>query len=226
MTLAHHAAPPLPLAVNVVDAQSPIAAFATIRKAVVMSAETGLLIDSFLPGDSPLFTAGLLYFKDSAATAGPLPIPGALVASTTSTLAGAQTSHLLGGSAGPALLARTKPGMIRDGAERVAHTPKRYRHAKVIIRAPSLPPVRTALDPLAEALAVPARTFTLWYVLGGLVLTAGLMPAGYDGLSASAPDSDRHLLPIIAVFVLVSLIPIALELLCSRRARPADGDGA
>lgn len=70
MTLAHQAAPPLQLAVNILDAQSLLAAFGTIGIAFVMFAGTGLLIGFFLPGDSLLFTAGLLGAGGSVTTPG------------------------------------------------------------------------------------------------------------------------------------------------------------
>ncbi|MGW1186225.1 DedA family protein [Streptomyces drozdowiczii] len=225
MTLAHQAAPSLQLAVNVLDAQSLLATFGTIGIAVVMFAETGLLLGFFLPGDSLLFTAGLLCAGGSATTPGHLSLPWVLVASVAGALAGAQTGYLLGRRAGPALLARTKSRKIRDGAERAADILERYGHAKAIVLARFLPIVRTVLNPLAGALAVPARTFTLWQVLGGLVWTVGLVLAGY-ALGASVPNVDRYLLPIIAVIVVVSLIPVALEILRSRRTRPVDGGDA
>lgn len=87
-----------------------------------------------------------------------------------------------------------------------------------------VPVVRTVLNPLAGALEVPARVFTLWQVAGGLVWTVGLVLAGY-GLGSSIPNVDRYLLPIIAVIVAVSLLPLAVELLRSRRAA-AQRDGS
>lgn len=69
---------------------------------------------------------------------------------------------------------------------------------------------------------MPARTFALWQVLGGLLWTVGLVLAGY-ALGSSVPDVDRYLLPIIAAIVALSLVPVGLELLRSRRAGRADG---
>lgn len=222
MTLAHHAAPPLQLAVNVLDAQSLLATFGTLGIAVVLFAETGLLVGFFLPGDSLLFTAGLLCASGSAGGSVHLSLGWVLVAAAAGALTGAQAGYLLGRRAGPALLNRTKSRKLREGADRAADILERYGHAKAIVLARFLPVVRTMLNPLAGVLAVPARTFALWQVVGGLVWTVGLVLAGY-ALGASVPNVDRYLLPIIAVIVIVSLIPVGLELLRSRRSRGANG---
>jgi membrane-associated protein len=49
-----------PQALNLLDAGSLLSAFGALGVAVVLFAETGLLVGFFLPGDSLLFTAGLL----------------------------------------------------------------------------------------------------------------------------------------------------------------------
>ncbi|MEU8762914.1 DedA family protein [Streptomyces sp. NPDC048659] len=222
MSPALTAASPAHLAVNVLDAQSLLTAFGTLGIAAVLFAETGLLIGFFLPGDSLLFTAGLLS-AGAATRPGHLSLPWVLVAAVVGALAGAQTGYVLGRKAGPAFLARSKSRKIAEGAERAGEILRRYGYAKAIVLARFLPVVRTVLNPLAGVLGVPARTFALWQVLGGLLWTVGLVLAGY-ALGASVPNVDRYLLPIIAVIVAVSLIPVALELTRSRRARRAGGN--
>ncbi|MEU1618756.1 DedA family protein [Streptomyces sp. NPDC005722] len=218
-----HPSPPqaADLAVNLLDAQSLLAAFGTLGIAIVLFAETGLLIGFFLPGDSLLFTAGLLC-AGSAATPGHLSLPWVLAAAATGALTGAQTGYLVGRRAGPAFLHRMKSRKIHEGADRAGEILQRYGYAKAIVLARFLPIVRTVLNPLAGILAVPARTFTLWQILGGLLWTVGLVLGGY-ALGASVPNVDRYLLPIIAVIVVISLIPVGLELLRSRRTRRAEG---
>ncbi|MEE1815846.1 DedA family protein [Streptomyces sp. SP18ES09] len=222
MTPALTAASSTHLAVNVLDAQSLLTAFGTLGIAVVLFAETGLLVGFFLPGDSLLFTAGLLC-AGPAAQPGRLSLPWVLVAAAAGALVGAQTGYLLGRKAGPAFLARSKSRRIGEGAERAAEILRRYGYAKAIVLARFLPVVRTVLNPLAGVLGVPARAFTTWQVLGGLLWTVGLVLTGY-ALGASVPNVDRYLLPIIAVIVAVSLIPVALELSRSRRARRPRGN--
>lgn len=206
----------MPLAVNLLDAQSLLAAFGVIGIAVVMFAETGLLVGFFLPGDSLLFTAGLLCAgaADKSAT---LSLPAVLAASVVGALAGAQCGYLIGRRAGGALLARSRSKRLHEGVERAEDLLERYGHAKAIVLARFVPVVRTVLNPLAGALNIPARAFTLWQVVGGLVWTVGLVLAGY-ALGSSIPNVDRYLLPIVALIVAVSLLPLAIELLRSRRA--------
>ncbi|NKQ28876.1 DedA family protein [Streptomyces galbus] len=203
------------LAVNPLDARSLLAAFGVLGVGVVMFAETGLLIGFFLPGDSLLFTAGLLCTGSGQhgvrLSLGPL-----LCAAALGAVAGAQCGYLLGRRAGGALLARSRSARLRDGAQRAEELLARYGHAKAIVLARFVPVVRTVLNPLAGALGVPARVFTVWQAAGGLVWSVGLTLAGY-GLGSSIPDVDRYLLPLVALIVALSLVPLAAELYRGRR---------
>ncbi len=114
------------------------------------------------------------------------------------------------------LLARSRARRLHEGAARAEALLARYGHAKALVLARFVPVVRTVLNPLAGALGVPARTFALWQIAGGLLWTLGLTLAGY-ALGSSVPNVDRYLLPLVALVVLVSLAPLAVELLRSRR---------
>ncbi|GHD42950.1 DedA family protein [Streptomyces galbus] len=209
------------LAVNPLDARSLLAAFGVLGVGVVMFAETGLLIGFFLPGDSLLFTAGLLCTGSGQhgvrLSLGPL-----LCAAALGAVAGAQCGYLLGRRAGGALLARSRSARLRDGAQRAEELLARYGHAKAIVLARFVPVVRTVLNPLAGALGVPARVFTVWQAAGGLVWSVGLTLAGY-GLGSSIPDVDRYLLPLVALIVALSLVPLAAELYRGRRRTQEKG---
>ncbi|WP_340384649.1 DedA family protein [Streptomyces sp. SS7] len=202
-------------AVNPLDARSLLSAFGVLGVGAVLFAETGLLIGFFLPGDSLLFTAGLLCTATGKHGAG-LSLGPLLVAAALGALTGAQCGYLLGRRAGGALLARDGSARLRAGAERAEHLLARYGHARAIVLARFVPVVRTVLNPLAGALGVPARVFTLWQIVGGLLWSVGLTLAGY-ALGSSIPDVDRYLLPLVALIVLVSLLPFAAELYRGRR---------
>lgn len=211
------------LAVNVLDAHSLLAAFGVLGVGAVLFAETGLLIGFFLPGDSLLFTAGLLCTGSTEEgvhlSLGPL-----LVAAAAGALAGAQCGYLLGRKAGGALLARSRSQRLHEGAKRAEELLERYGYAKAIVLARFVPVVRTVLNPMAGALEVPVRTFTLWQGVGGLVWSVGLTLAGY-ALGSSIPNVDRYLLPLVALIVVVSLIPLLAEVYRSRRGAGSKGEG-
>ncbi|ROQ93807.1 membrane-associated protein [Streptomyces sp. 2132.2] len=204
------------LAVNLLDAHSLLATFGVIGIAVAMFAETGLLVGFFLPGDSLLFTAGLLC-AGTADKGAHLSLPAVLAASVIGALAGAQCGYLIGRRAGPALLARSRSKKLHEGAARAEELLAKYGHAKAIVLARFVPVVRTVLNPLAGVLNIPARVFTFWQVAGGLLWTVGLVLAGY-ALGSSIPSVDTYLLPIVGLIVAISLLPVAIELLRARRS--------
>jgi membrane-associated protein len=184
---------------------------------VVIFAETGLLAGFFLPGDSLLFTAGL-FCSARATSTEHLSLGWVLLAAVAGALAGAQTGFWLGRRGGRALLTRTRGRWLRKGADRAGELLGRYGHARAIVLGRFIPVVRTILNPLAGTLDVPARTFTLWQVTGGILWAAGITLAGYV-LGASIPGIDQYLLPVIAVIVVASAIPVTIEILRARRGR-------
>jgi membrane-associated protein len=197
------------------DPHSLLSTFGPAGVAVVMFAETGLLIGFFLPGDSLLFTAGLLC-ATTAGSALHLSLPWVLVAAAVGALIGAQTGYLIGRKAGPALLDRPDRPRLQAATTRAREALDGYGIGKAVVLARFIPLVRTVLNPLAGALRVPVKTFTLWQVVGGLIWSLGVTLAGYL-LGSQIPSIDTYLLPIIAVIVVLSLIPVARELLRARR---------
>ncbi|MFJ4848584.1 MULTISPECIES: DedA family protein [unclassified Streptomyces] len=203
-------------ALNPLDATSLLTAFGTVGVFLVLFAETGLLIGSFLPGDSLLFTAGLLCTTGAGGLH--LSLPRVLLAAAAGALLGAQAGYLIGRRAGRTLLSRTRNRHLTDGMARAEDLLARYGHGKAIVLARFVPVVRTVLNPLAGIVRVPAGTFALWQAVGGVVWTVGLVLGGY-ALGASIPNVDRYLLPLVGVIVALSLLPLAVELLRARRTR-------
>ncbi|WP_432523268.1 DedA family protein [Kineococcus sp. SYSU DK006] len=199
---------------SLLDPTHLLSTFGAVGVFVVLFAETGLLVGFFLPGDSLLFTAGLL-----TATSGSthLDLAPVLVAAAAGALAGAQTGYLIGRAAGPRVLERPGHPRRAAGLRRSRELLERYGHGRAIVLARFIPVVRTLLNPLAGAVGVPARRFALWQVAGGLVWSLGAVLAGHL-LGQRIPGIDAYLLPIVAGVVLVSLVPVALELLRARRA--------
>lgn len=100
--------------INPLDATSVVAATSLIGIFCVLVAETGLLMGFFLPGDSLLFSAGLL-----GATHGSLHLPlgGVLAVATAGALIGAQIGYWIGKTLGVSLLNKAKRPALRRAAE-------------------------------------------------------------------------------------------------------------
>jgi membrane-associated protein len=211
-------------ALNPLSTTSLLASLGTLGVFLVMFAETGLLIGFFLPGDSLLFTAGLLC-TGTVSHAAHLSLPLVILAAAGGALLGAQTGFYIGRAGGRPMLRRTRNPYLRTGAERSARLLDRYGYGKAIVLARFIPVVRTVVNPLAGALDVPTRTFTIWQVAGGLVWSAGVTLAGYT-LGSAIPGIDTYLLPAIAVIVLLSLIPIGVEVYRTRSAIRRDAAAA
>jgi membrane-associated protein len=69
---------------------------------------------------------------------------------------------------------------------------------------------------------MPQNTFAFWQAARGLVWSVGVLLAGY-ALGSHIKNVDHYLLPIIAVIIFVSLIPIGVE--PRVRVAPAEGLG-
>jgi membrane-associated protein len=185
--------------------------FGTIGLFAIVFAESGLLIGFFLPGDSLLFTAGLL------ASQGQLNLAVILVGCFVCAVAGDQVGYAFGNRVGPALFRRPDARLFKHAhVERAQSYFDRYG-AKTIVLARFVPIVRTFAPIVAGVGRMNYRLFVTYNVIGGFCWAIGVTLGGYL-LGEAIPDVDRYLLPAIAVIVVLSVIPIGLELLKARRA--------
>jgi len=199
------------------DPRDLIVTFGTIGLFAIVFAESGLFFGFFLPGDSLLFTAGLF------ASQGTLSLPLILVGCFVAAVAGDQVGYLFGKRVGPALFRRPDSRFFRqEYVERAQRFFEKYG-AKTIVLARFVPIVRTFAPILAGVGKMPYRTFVLFNVVGGLLWAVGVTLLGY-ALGEMIPDIDRYLLPIIALIILISFIPIGVEWLKSRRQRASAVD--
>ncbi len=224
MTIAHPAFADL-LAVNPLNAGELIAAFGVIGVLTIIFAETGLLIGFFFPGDSLLFLAGI----GASSFAGvvipglhPLNLWALLIGAPLCAIAGAQLGHLLGARYGRRIFDKPDSRIFRpEYVEKAEHYFLKFGPAKAIVLARFIPIVRTFLNPVAGILETPARTFLLYNVIGAILWTDTVLLAGYllARRLTQVPNIDRYVLPAVVLIVLISGIPIYLELWRARRER-------
>lgn len=188
-------------------------AFGAIGLFVIIFAESGLFIGFFLPGDSLLFTAGLL------SSQGLLPaLPLLLVGSFVAAVLGDQVGYAFGSRVGPALFKRPDSRLFRQSHVDRARAYFEQHGPKTIFLARFVPIVRTFAPILAGVGQMPYRTFVTYNIVGGLAWAVGITSLGYI-LGESIPNIDRYLLPIIGLIIALSLVPVGLEVLKARRSK-------
>jgi membrane-associated protein len=193
-----------------------ISHYGTWGLAIVIFAETGLLVGFFLPGDSLLFLAGA-YCAGSATARVHLNLAVILPTVVVAAVVGSQTGYLLGRKVGPRLFDREDSRFFRQrNVIRAREVLDQYGTPKALLISRFVPVVRTLINPVAGVLSVAPRTFATLNVIGGVVWAGGVTLLGY--LLGSSINIDHYILPITAAVILVSAIPLVLEY---RRQRSA-----
>ena len=187
----------------------------------IIFAESGLLIGFFLPGDSLLFIAGMAAAGTlEQATGGEainLNIWVVLVGVFIAAVAGDQVGYAFGNKAGPALFKRPDSRFFKR--EHVESAEEFFEHhgPKAIVLARFVPIVRTFTPIVAGAGNMQYRTFVKFNVLGGLLWGVGVTLIGYFlGNIAIVHD---NLEVAILLIVAISVVPMAIEIIKSRRLK-------
>jgi membrane-associated protein len=184
----------------------------------IVFAETGLLLGFFLPGDSLLFTAGILAGQGKLQLW--LLLPGVFVGATL----GGEVGYYIGARVGPALFRRPDSRFFKQ--EYVGRTHEFFeRHgSKAVLLARFVPVVRTFMPVMAGVGNMDRRVYSLYNVVGALIWSVGVTMLGYVLGNAIGGNIDNYLLPLIALIILVSFVPVYLEWRRTKRraAAPAD----
>lgn len=187
----------------------------------IVFAESGLLIGFFLPGDSLLFTTGLLVAQGVL----PVPIGLVLLGCFLAAVAGDQVGYLFGSRVGSRLLERPDSRVFRqEHVERAARFYARYG-SRTIVLARFIPVVRTFAPILAGVAKMRYRTFVTYNIIGGLLWGVGVTTAGYQ-LGRRFPKLEHYLLPAILAIVAASVLPAAVEMLKAHRRRGRRAQGS
>lgn len=207
---------------NFLDAKWIIADLGLLGILGALFAETGLLIGLVLPGDSLLFVAGLAASGSAAALLGGvhLSVLGLFIGAPIATIVGSQVGHFIGHRFGRPLFDRPD-GRVFNRSRVVATEKwlKKYGPGRAIILARYIPFVRTLINPLCGIAGIKASRFFLWNVVGGIIWADGVALIGYLLGEKLKGSIDSYLLPIVGVIVLLSLLPLGLEIIREVRTK-------
>ncbi len=188
-----------------------IRTFGLLGILAIVFAESGLLVGFFLPGDSLLFTAGLLVATTSLLP--PLWLVVSLV--VVAAVAGDQVGYLIGKKAGPKVFQRPESRLFKPEYVDKAYGFFDKYGGRAIILARFVPIVRTFTPVVAGVSAMHYRTFVAYNVIGGLLWGVGVTVLGY--FLGQVDFVAANIEFILIGIVIASVVPIAVELLRARR---------
>jgi len=181
---------------------------------LVVFVESGLLVGFFLPGDSLLFTAGLLINTQDV-----LPLWLVLVTVPLAAIAGDQVGYLIGKKAGPHVFNRPDSRFFQQEYVDKSYAFFEKYGARTIVIARFVPIVRTFAPVVAGVSRMRYRTFVTYNVIGGVLWGVGVTLLGYFlGQIEFVADNIE---PIILLIIALSVLPIAIEVLRARREHRA-----
>jgi membrane-associated protein len=189
-----------------------------IGVAVIVFAESGLLIGAFLPGDSLLFTAGFLTFT------GFLPVNIHLLVAILfiAAVLGDSTGYTFGRRVGRRLFSRPDSRLFKQAYVERAENFYAQHGGKTIIMARFIPFVRTFAPVIAGTAKMDYKTFLTYNIIGGVLWAAGITYLGYflgSWFESLGMDIDQIILPAATIIILISIAPPLFHLLKDKEQR-------
>ncbi|MBI2052994.1 MAG: VTT domain-containing protein [Candidatus Ryanbacteria bacterium] len=167
---------------------------------IVVFSESGLLVGFFLPGDSFLFTAGVLASQDflNIWILIPLIFSGAIL--------GDNVGYAFGYRIGPKLFKREDSVFFHKKHLMRAELLYEKYGPKIIVLARFMPVVRTFAPIVAGIGKMKYKTFLIYNLVGGILWGIGMPLFGYF-LGSTVPAVDRYIIPIIIGIIFLSILP-------------------
>jgi membrane-associated protein len=177
---------------------------------LIVFAESGLLIGFFLPGDSLLFTAGLLITSNQL----DFPLWAAIVLICIAAIVGDQVGYMFGKKVGPSLFTRPDSRLFKQENVVKAHEFFEKYGPKSLVLARFVPIVRTFTPIIAGVSGMKYRSFLIFNVVGGILWGAGVTLLG--SWLGQIDFVKKNIEPILLLIVFISVVPIIIEFMRAR----------
>ena len=188
--------------------------------AIVLFAETGLLVGFFLPGDTLLFAAGISISTGAITSPkiGGDTITAFLIVAPIAAILGNLVGYAIGYRAGPVVF--DKPNSRMFNPEYVTRSERfftRYGSATILVGR-FVPIVRTVATVMAGVARMRFSLYLLWTVVGGIVWTDGMLLLGHQlGKFDFVRRNKGYVDYLVIAVVILSLLPAAVHYWQGRR---------
>ena len=178
---------------------------------VIVFCETGLVVTPFLPGDSLLFAAG------AVAAMGSLDATWLFVLLSAAAIVGDTVNYWLGNYIGPRAFGGQFRFIKQEHLDRTHRFYEKYG-GKTIILARFIPIIRTFAPFVAGIGTMSYGRFIAYNVIGGMAWVAVFVFFGYR--FGSIPWVQDHFSVVVVAIIVISVMPMAVELYRARLRRP------
>ncbi|MGA3023750.1 MAG: VTT domain-containing protein [Bryobacteraceae bacterium] len=179
--------------------------------AAIVFSETGLLVGFVLPGDSLLFTIGVV------CGAGRLDMTVMIALLICSCMIGDWSGYLLGRRTGPVIFSRPDSRFFKQEYLQRTHAFYEKHGGKTIIYAKFVPIIRTFAPFVAGIAKMPYRRFLPFDIVGGTGWVISMTLLGY--FLGGVPIVRRHFEKFVLLVIFVSLLPLIVHAIQARFGR-------
>jgi membrane-associated protein len=196
------------------DVHSIVQTGGILAVALIIFAESGLLLGFFLPGDTLLLTAGLFSGQHK------LPLLPLLASIILAAIIGYQVGYIFGERAGPKLFKRKSGILLRE--EYIDKTNAYFKKygPTTIVAARFIAHVRTFVSVIAGAGRMDKRQYFIYNVIGAFLWGGGITLLGY-WLGSTVSNIDRYFFPVIIGGLIIAYLAAVWGLAKSPARRAA-----
>jgi len=180
--------------------------------AAIIFAECGLLVGFFLPGDSLLFTVGVLASQGHIS----FPLWLCCVVLTAAALAGNACGYGIGTVAGESIFQRPNSKLFKQKYVDRTHAFFEKYGNRAVVLARFVPIVRTFITVMAGVGTMGFRRFMAYTAIGGVLWACGVTVLGY--FLGQVDFLRAHIEAMLLILVLISVLPLGVEFLRHRAA--------
>jgi membrane-associated protein len=177
---------------------------------LIVFSESGLLVGFFLPGDSLLFTVGVV------AGAGKLNVLLMIVLLSGASILGDGSGFYLGSTLGYRLFSNPKSRIFRREYLERTHAFYERHGGKTILYAKFVPIIRTFAAFIAGVGKMSYPRFLAFNIFGAIGWVTSMIMLGY--LLGGVPIIRHNFEKVVLLIIAISLLPAVLQVINERRA--------
>ena len=204
------------------DANAVVSTLGLVGVLAIIFMETGLLIGLVFPGGEVVFLAGMAASGAGANVLGEakLSAPLLFILAPIAAIVGGEVGYWFGKTYGRKFFDRPDSRFFNQKMVRtVEKWLGKYGPRKALVIGRFIPFGRTLINPICGVVQLDRKTFSTWNAIGAVIWTQVAIGIGYLLGDALSTKANTYLYGVVAIIVLITAAPMALEVLKEWRTK-------